>query len=353
MSKFLKSKKFIVVLIIALAVGLFFFFRQRSRVNGQNIPQFSAQKDEVVTPQVRDLDEIITLAGKIDATSKSEVRFETSGRLAWVGVKVGDKVKKWQTLASLDKTELKKSLEKQFNDYKSQLDTFQDTQNEYKTIKENNNLTDEMRHILNRSQNGLNNSVIAYELADLSIKYANIWSPINGVVTGVDQPNPGINVTPATSAFFIVDPNSLYFRSEIDEEDVTKISLGQKTQIKIDSFPDKSFASEVTYIGFNPVSGQSSTVYEVRFKLDLDNQDLKYRLGMNGDADILISQAPQALSVPLEAVSQDAQGQNFVYLKTSQNRLEKRSVKVGVETDSYIQILEGISENDQVVIKKS
>lgn len=352
MLKTLKNKKTLIIIAVLVITLGFFFYRSQKNANSQDIPKFEPKKDEVVSPKVMDLDETITLAGKIDAFSKADVRFQTSGRLAWVGVKVGDSVRKWQSLASLDKIELKKSLEKQFNDYKSQLDTFQDTQDQYKTIKENNNLTDEMQRILNRSQNGLNNSVIAYELADLAVKYATIWSPINGVVVGVDQPNPGINITPATASFFIIDPNSIFFKSEIDEEDVGRIYVGQKTQIIIDTFPDKTFESEISYISFSPVVGQASTVYEVRFKLDIDNQDLKYRLGMNGDASILISQAPKALVLPLEAVNQDSEGKYYVYVLNSQDQVEIKNITTGIETDDYIQIISGISENEKIIIKQ-
>jgi len=352
MLKTLKNKKTLIIIAILVVLFGFFFYRSQKNANGQDIPKYEPKKDEIVSPKVIDLDETINLAGKIDALSKAEVRFQTSGRLAWVGVKVGDSVRKWQSLASLDKIELKKSLQKQFNDYKSQLDTFQDTQDQYKTIKENNNITDEMQRILNRSQNGLNNSVIAYELADLAVKYATIWSPINGIVVGVDQPNPGINITPATAAFYIIDPNSIYFKSEIDEEDVARIYVGQKTQITIDTFPDNIFESEISYISFSPVVGQASTVYEVRFKLDIDNQDLKYRLGMNGDASILISQAPKALVLPLEAVNQDADGKYYVYTLNSQSQVEVKNITTGIETDDNIQIISGVSQDEKILIKK-
>jgi len=352
MFKFIKTKKFIFGAIALLLIGGYFFNQQRKSVNGEELPVYEAKTDKLVTLESRDITENITLAGKIDAESKAEVRFQTSGRLAWVGVKVGDTVKKWQSLASLDKTELRKSLEKQLNDYKSQLDTFQDTQDEYETIKENNNLTDEMQRILNRSQYGLNNAVIAYELADLTVKYATIWSPINGVVVGIDQPNPGVNITPASASFYVIDPQSLYFKSEIDEEDVNRIYVGQKTKIQIDTFPDLDIDSEISYISFAPISGQSSTVYEVRFKLDLDNQDLRYRLGMNGDAEILISRIDSALSLPLEAVNQDGDGTYYVYVNTPDNKTEKRVVEIGIESDDYIQITSGLSQDEKVIIKQ-
>ena len=118
------------------------------------------------------------------------------------------------------------------------------------------------------------------------------------------------------------------------------------------SFPDKKIDSEISYIAFTPVSGQTSTVYEIRFKLPSNNQDLKYRLGMDGDAIILLKQIDNSLTLPSEAVNQD-ENQSYVFVKPdNSNQLIKKNIITGIETDTTIEILEGLSENDQVVISK-
>lgn len=146
---------------------------------------------------------------------------------------------------------------------------------------------------------------------------------------------------------------SIYFKAQIDQEDVTRVKVGDKTTITLDSFPEKEFVSEVTYISFTPVSGQTSTVYEIRFKLDGNsNQDLKYRLGMDGDALISLKEIPNGLTLPIEAIRQD-EDQPYVFVKSNDNQpLIKKTIKTGIETDTTVEILEGLSENDQVVVSK-
>jgi multidrug efflux pump subunit AcrA (membrane-fusion protein) len=170
------------------------------------------------------------------------------------------------------------------------------------------------------------------------------------VVTQVEQPLTGTNITPATATFTVINPGSVYFQSEIDQEDVPKIKVGQKAFVNIDSFPDSNFESEITYISFIPVSGQSSTVYEIRFKLPVDNQNLNYRLGMDGDALITLEQQDNALIVPLDTINDD-NGKSYVWIKEN-NSLIKRYVTTGIENDTEIQILEGLNSHDSVVIKK-
>lgn len=344
--------KIIITLIVAVIFG-FGVYRVNAKNKPKETPTFDSKKEVIVNPKRETIKEEITLTGSVDASTKSNLQFKTSGQLAWVGVKVGDKVKKYQAIASLNKEELKKGLQADFNNYRSALATFDDVQDKYKYEKENLILTEEMKRILVRSQNTLGNSVINYELQDLAIKYATLYSPISGIVVAIDEPNSGVNITPASATFTIIDPTSIYFKAQIDQEDVNRVKIGDKTTIKLDSFPQESIESEVTYISFVPISGQTSTVYEIRFKLNgVDNQDLKYRLGMDGDAIISLKQVENSLTVPIEAVSQD-ENNYFVFVKPADsNQLVKKNITTGIETDTTIEILEGLTENDQVVISK-
>jgi len=352
MKKFLSIKNIIIIAVILLICG-FGVYRINAKTKTTDITKFDVNKETVVSPMRETIKEEITLTGSVDATTKANLQFQTSGQLAWVGVKVGDKVKKYQAIASLNKEVLKKQLQADFNTYRSALATFDDTQDDYKTQKDNLTLNDDMKRILVRSQNTLDNSVINYELQDLTLKYATLTSPISGIVTDVEQPNSGVNITPASSNFFIIDPTSIYFKAQIDQEDVTRVKVGDKTTITLDSFSGEEFTSEVTYISFIPVSGQTSTVYEIRFKLVGDNnQDLKYRLGMDGDAIISLKEIPNSLTLPIDAVRQD-KDEPYVFVKSNDSQtLVKKSIKTGIETDNTVEILEGLSENDQVVISK-
>ncbi len=72
---------------------------------------------------------------------------------------------------------------------------------------------------------------------------------------------------------------------------------------------------------------------------------------MDGDVQIIIKEVENALVVPTDAVYQD-QDKSYVFTIDSKNKLIKTTVKTGIETDEEIEILEGLSENDQIVIKK-
>ncbi len=91
--------------VIAIAVVFLLGFG----IYRQIVPS-KADGDTTYKVKRQNLKESLTFSGEIDAEEKVTLRFQTSGRLSWVGVKEGDFVKKFQTIASLDQREVKKKL---------------------------------------------------------------------------------------------------------------------------------------------------------------------------------------------------------------------------------------------------
>jgi len=338
-----------IILGIVVAIILFLIIRNFT-AQKTSATTLNPKTDTIINPQIEEIKDQITLSGSIYSDQVAIVKFQNSGKLNWVGVKVGDRVKKWQVLATLDSAELKKSLQTQFNNYRTELSKFNDTQLTYKKTREDFLVTDTIARILDRTQYSLENSVINYEIADMAIKESKLITPIEGVVVAIDQPLPGVNITPATATITIINPNSLYFRAEVDQQEVIKLVQGQEAVIKLDSFDLNEIKTKLNYIAFTPVTGQSSTVYEIRFPLPLENQNLNYRLGMDGDVTILIKDKNDTLTIPIEAINDD-NGQIYVWLKIN-DKIERRDIKTGIETDTRVEVLEGLNQNDQVVIKK-
>jgi RND family efflux transporter MFP subunit len=339
-------------LVVVLIIGVIVFNLIKTKTAKSDSQTTLASKDVVVTPKIADISEELTLAGSISATDVATLHFPTAGKMVWVGVKVGDRVKKWQAIASLDKQQLKKNLQTQFNNYRTALSQFQDTQDQYQPIRDKYLVTDTIKRILERTNYSLDNSVINYEIADMAIKDATLTTPIAGVVVSIDKPLAGVNISP-TDTFVIVNPESVYFQSDIDQEEVSQVKIGDRATIILDSFPNQALESKITYVSFIPVTGQSSTVYQVRFNLPItNNQDLTYRLGMSGDVTITLKQAPSALTVPVDALYINDTGTSYVLVKNNSKKLSVRPVKTGIENDTDVQILEGLSANESIVIKK-
>lgn len=206
-------------------------------------------------------------------------------------------------------------------------------------------LTDSISRILATNQADLDSTVVDVEIKNLAIKLAAIISPIDGIVTNIDVPVPGVNVLYTTSSFTVADPDQLFFEAEIDETDIGKITLGQTGKLTLDSFPNQPLNLTVDSIDFNSsTDAAGSTIYLIKLNVTNDPNNPLYRLGMNGEVTITTSQKDNVLVVPIEAINN-----NQVQLVKA-NQITKQDVVTGIESDTDVEIISGLNPDQLVVI---
>ena len=328
-------KKIIYTILILAVLAIAYFSYQKFR------PKSPQELYELAPAKIANLTQTVTASGKIKSQTQVDLKFQTSGQLAWIGVKEGDQVKKWQTLASLDKRELQLNLQKYLLDFSKERQDFDEDQ---KTTYRDKTLTDTINRILAKNQSDLDKTVLDVEIKDLAIKLATLISPIDGIVTHIDVPVPGVNVLSTTANFTVADPENLVFEAEIDETDIGKLKLGQTGRLILDAFPNTPFNLTVDSIDFNSsTDAAGSTIYLVKFNLTNDT-DLSYRLGMNGEVIITTNQKEAVLTVPIEAVSN-----NQIQLVEA-NQITQQTVVTGIESDTEVEIISGLTADQLVVI---
>ncbi len=331
------KKKLLIAFVVLLALLGIGFFKGRKKVS----------PFKVETVKTGEMSISLSASGEIAAERDATLQFEAGGLLSWVGVKKGDRVGKGQAIASLDSRELKKQLQKSLNLYQSQRDDFEQTQADYQEIKDKYLLTDEIRRILDKTQNSLNNTVLEVELNDLALRYSTIYSPFAGEIIAVSAPFAGVNILPTTATFRVVDPKSLYFQALIDETDIPKVKIGSKVALRLDAFPDQTFDAVVGNIDLNStLSGGGGTAYQTKITFLGETRDF-FRLGMNGDAEIILANLPKVLLVPLSALS-EKEGKTYLW-KVEGGKAKKAEVKIGATNDDFAQVTDGLSEGEKVI----
>jgi RND family efflux transporter MFP subunit len=336
-------KKWIIVITIgALTIGGGTAVRQKVAT------QKTASAVTTAKAERQDFVKSISSSGKTAADKSVELKFQTSGKLSWVGVKEGDTVAAYQAIATLDKREVQKNLEKALRDYSKDRNDFEETWRvTYDGKKTTDTLTDTVKRILEKNQWDLELAVLDVELKNLAVEYATLVTPIAGVVTHIDTPYAGINITPATSVFEVSDPTSIIFEANIDEVDINGIALGQMAKISLDAYPDATFSGVISYIALtSELSSGGSTVFPVKITFD-NPEDL--RIGLNGDVAIELSREEAALTVPLEAIREDKDG-TYVYKKDG-NSYVRQPVTTGVRGETEVVVTDGLQEDDTVVTK--
>ena len=182
-----------------------------------------------------------------------------------------------------------------------------------------------------------------YELKQLNYDYSNIRAPIDGVVSERTI-KPGQNVNIGDVAFRITDTTELLADLRIPQAQLSKFQPGQAATIRVASMPDNEFDASIIRIS-PTIDAQSGTF---RATVRVRNKDGALAPGMFGRFSIAYEQHPDALVVPAAALLDDDE-QSVVYVVTD-DKVVRRAVETGIRTNGQIEILDGLAENEQIVV---
>ena len=190
------------------------------------------------------------------------------------------------------------------------------------------------------------------------LSYTTLVSPMDGVVLSRD-----VEVGDAVSSILVLgstatlvmtlgDTTQVYVQGKVDEADIGSVYLGQPARIRVESFPSKTFNGKVTKIAPLGVEKDNVTTFEVRVSIDNPTGELK--ANMTANAEILITEHKNALSVPEQALVYDNQKNAFVFVPDPKQKDGQRKipVKAGISNGSKTEILDGLKEGDTVVLQQ-
>jgi len=298
-----------------------------------------------------------------------EVHAKVSGFVETLTVDVGDRVTNGQLLATLEVPELKDDLARAEALEKRNEDEIKKAEAEHEEAhlaygrlaavdKAKPNLVAQQEIDLALAKDRSAEAALAtarqqvkVALADMKklqtmLKYSRISAPFDGVITkrftdpGALIHNSGAASTPLVrlsqnDRLRLVFPISVSF--------VSFVKMGDPVEIHIQSF-EKPIAGTISR--FTRKIETATRTMEV--EVDVPNPDLTLIPGMYASVALKLEQRQKTLVVPVEAVSR--QKTSSVYLIDNENRIEEREVKLGLETPGKLEVLEGLSENDRVMI---
>lgn len=169
-----------------------------------------------------------------------------------------------------------------------------------------------------------------------------IYSPISGIVLKKNV-DPQHYSPVGEDLYDVADISTVWLHLDIYERDVPLLRPGTSVEATGEALPGKVIKGTVTFI--SPVV--DPTTRTVRVRVVLPNPGLDLKIGMFMTARI-ISRIPESLVLPSTAVISTGNNE-IVWVKTSENMFEPRSVEVGIRTHSEVQIVKGISKGEQVV----
>ena len=178
-------------------------------------------------------------------------------------------------------------------------------------------------------------SELAARLSDAEVR-----APIDGVVlTRLVEPG---EVVPLNGMLFkIGDVRNLFLECSVDEADIGRIAVGKRAAVSLYAFPKRVFHGEV----FEILPEADRTKKSFLVKVRLSDPPPQLRSGMSAEVNIIVDEHANALLAPGEAIDVN----NAVWVLGG-DRVEKRTVEIGVRDMLRVEILSGLSDGDQIVV---
>ncbi|HZD41130.1 MAG TPA: efflux RND transporter periplasmic adaptor subunit [Terriglobales bacterium] len=348
-----------------------------------------------------DVEQTVTAPGNLVNVNEADVQMPTTGRISTVKVREGDHVRAGQILAELDdvttsqaqldlleaQDELEKLQKRRTSlDYPRATDDFiKDLRRQVKAGKNAvSDLEDEAKNaddaavrsqLLASLENAKENqkqlesklnwytskptesditnadSELAlaqakYDAAKAVMESLEIKAPFNGIVFEVSA-EAGQTYQAEAKLFTVGDPKALEALVNVTEEDFPLISVGQKTEVYFDARPDVTVKGKVERIIPKRVEGDSP-LYNVYISLDEIPNGLAD--GMTVDTNVTITSRLGVLCLPRSVVHASGNDTAIVQVWNG-SATESREVTVGLRGDSNVEIVSGLAEGEQVVVR--
>ena len=351
-----------------------------------------------------DLAKSVVATGKIEPITKVEIKSKASGIVKKLYVDYGDKVKKGQVLAELDREEiqarvaqaraqleassaslsgtradlirarvdaegpdvplLKRAYDRAQGMAKDGVvseSALDDAEKNYKMSLNKQNVSKAELEVL-QAKIGQAQGQVAQDRANLKqleeqLGYTTIESPIDGIILSRD-----VEIGDAVSSILVLgssatlvmtlgDTSEVYVKGKVDESDIGKVYLSQPARIKVESFKDKTFTGKVTKISPMGVEKDNVTTFEVR--VSINNPEGVLKAMMTANAEIILEEHQGVLQIPEGSIIYDKDKKASVEIPDSKAKEGKKklAVNIGISNGAKTELLGGLKEGDQVVLQ--
>jgi len=272
--------------------------------------------------------------GKVEPPILAAVAPKQSGVLMSIAVEEGEPVRAGQVLARLDaETE-----QAQRNEAAARLRYLMAEEARISKLAARGVASDEAQ---DRARQDRDMAAAALEAAEARLRDRLIRSSIDGAVRREDA-DPGALVGPSDVLFIVGGGGALRLNAEVDEEDISRVRVGQRALARADAFPERIFDGRVTEI--TPQGDPVGRVFRTYVSLE-EPADL--RIGMTAEVNIIVAEREDAVLVPLAAI----EGRT-VWVTDADGRARRRPVELGVFGEESVEVRAGLSAGEVVLTER-
>lgn len=354
----------IIIAVITIA-GLGLFFLTRPKPITVALREVAEGKVEATLANTR--------AGTVEACLRTKLSTIIGGRIEYLGVKEGDKVKKGQLLlklwnddqqaqSALAQTQITLSARRVDEACIAAANAEKEAQRQsdlrakgfVSTSKEEAARTDaEVRRAsCNTAKADVAQSEARLKATRVEQGRVALYAPFDGTVAKIvgelgEYSTPSPPGVPTPPAIDLIDGSCLYVKAPMDEVDAPKIQIGQPVRITLDALPGKILPGKVRRVApyVSAVEKQARTV-DIEVDFEKPEATGKLLVGYSADVEIILSGRDKVLRIPTATIQE---GGKVLVFNADSKKLEERVIKTGLANWEYTEVLEGLSVGERIV----
>lgn len=282
----------------------------------------------------------LSYSGTVEAFQTIPLTFEGMATVEKVLVEEGDRVKKGQLLATLDKADMEKS-------YKSVEAMFIQANDAYTRMKQvyDKGSLPEIKWVETKSN--LEQAKMQLDLAKNRLEKCNLFAPDNGII-GSRNIEPGQSSAAGVPPLVLVKIDKILINFSVPENEIGKITKGKTAFVTIPALGDKGFEGIVSNVGVvaNPYARTYMT------KITVENSDRIIKPGMVCDVNFEREIDEELIVIPYTSVTTDDHGDTFVYVVSPDNSsVKKQIIEIGAYHKTGLIVLNGLAVNQFIVVE--
>ena len=357
-------RRIVVILGILLALGITLFWLSRPKPIPVTVKEVALGKVESTLANTR--------AGTVEACQRTKLSTIIGGRIEYLGVKEGDKVKKGQLLLKL------------WNDDQQAQSVLAQAQiamagsrvneaclvavNAEKEAKRQAELREKGFVSIGKEESArteaearrasCNTAKADVAQAEAKLKATRVeqgrvalYAPFDGTVAKIvgelgEYSTPSPPGVPTPPAIDLIDDSCLYVKAPMDEVDAPKIQAGQPVRISLDALPGKQIPGKVRRVApyVSAVEKQARTV-DIEVDFEHPENTGKLLVGYSADVEIILANRESVLRIPSAAIQEGSR----VLILNTEGKIEERKIKTGLANWEYTEILEGLTAAERIV----
>ena len=350
---------------VVVAIALAFFWFSRPKPIPVMLKEVAAGKVEATLANTR--------AGTVEACQRTKLSTIVGGRIEYLGVKEGDKVKKGQLLlklwnddqkaqATLAQTQIALAGRRVDEACIAALNAEKEARRQsdlrakgfVSTSREEAARTDAevRRATCNTAKADVAQAEAKFQATRVEQGRVALYAPFDGIVAKIvgelgEYSTPSPPGVPTPPAIDLIDDSCLYVKAPMDEVDAPKIKAGQTVRVTLDALPGKQLPGKVRRVApyVSAVEKQARTV-DIEVDFEQPEGSNKLLVGYSADVEIILDGRNQVLRIPTAAIQE---GGRVLLFNADSGKLEERKIKTGLSNWEYTEVLEGLAAGDRIV----